>query len=308
MKKALITGSSGFIGNKIALHLLGCGYEVIGWDVSESRSEFMTESIDMEDSELVRDRLGKVRPDVVIHCAGSADVGKSFIDPVSDYRSNVTVTHNLLFGMHDQGMTDVRVIFISSAAVYGEINGLPIREDMLSNPISPYALHKSICENMCGYFISNYGFDIKIARVFSAYGAGLKKQIFWDMYWKWRNTGALEMYGTGSESRDYIHVDDVVRALFLLITHNTEECIFNVANGNEITIRSAVNEFAKAAQISQDKISFDGTVKEGNPRNWVADIRKISRLGYKRSVPFEKGVEDYVRWVEGFEQARGNSV
>lgn len=139
--------------------------------------------------------------------------------------------------------------------------------------------------------------DIKVARIFSAYGAGLRKQIFWDMHMKAEKTGKLEMFGTGNESRDYIHVDDVIQSLYLLATANTKDMFFNVANGEEITIRQATEWFAECAGIDNDKITFNGHVREGDPINWRADITRIKKLGYKKSINMRDGLQKYVDWI-----------
>lgn len=139
--------------------------------------------------------------------------------------------------------------------------------------------------------------NVKIARIFSAYGAGLKKQIFWDMYRKYKLTGRLDMFGTGTESRDYIHVDDVIQAIYLLATTNSDGIIYNVANGEETTIRTATELFAESIGAPLDSISFNGAVREGDPINWRADISKISAIGYKKTVDLKSGITDYVNWA-----------
>ncbi len=295
MKKVLVTGASGFLGNKAALFFLAKGYTVIGWDRFESNGgAFDVKRIDMLNATKVLDAISDYLPDVVIHCAGSADVGKSVKDPYADYEGNVTITHNLLFSMHKLGLEKTRVVFLSSASVYGNPISLPITEDMPLNPLSPYAVHKVMCEELCKYFARNYGMNVKVARIFSAYGAGLRKQIFWDMYQKQKNTGRLDMFGTGNESRDYIHVDDVVQSLYLLATRDSEHVIFNVANGEEITIREATEMFANAAGVEKDNIAFNGVVREGDPLNWRADVSKIHDLGYKKTTDMTTGISQYV--------------
>ena len=158
--------------------------------------------------------LTDIKPDVIIHCAGNTGIQSSVEYPAYDFTSSVTLSHNLMFSLHKLNLTHTRFIFLSSAGVYGSPKTLPISEDSPLSPLSPYALHKTMCEQMCMYFAANYGMDVKIARIFSAYGAGLKRQIFWDMFRKYRKTGRLDLFGTGQESRDYIHVDDVAQALY----------------------------------------------------------------------------------------------
>lgn len=296
--KVLVTGASGFIGNRVTLYFFNKGYETVGWNRSESYNHFPITKVNMTDENAMITKLKEIKPDIIIHCAGSADVGKSVTDPVMDYHGNVTITHNLLFALHKLGLSKTRFIFLSSAGVYGNPIELPVTEDMPLNPLSPYAVHKVMCEELCKYFINNYGMNIKIARIFSAYGVGLRKQIFWDMFQKQLNTGRLDMFGTGKESRDYIHVDDVVQALYLIATTNTNDIIFNIANGKEVTIKEATNMFAKSMGIDISKITFDGIVREGDPLNWKADINKIKMLGYRQNVHMVDGLHEYATWAE----------
>lgn len=297
MKKVLVTGASGFIGNKISELFCQRGYSVLGWDRIASLGVFPVECVDLEDLNAVVYQLNGFQPDIIIHCAGSADVGKSVQDPEADYHGNVTLTHNLLFAMYKLKMVNTRFVFLSSAGVYGNPIQLPITEDMPLNPMSPYAVHKVMCEDLCTYFVKNYSMDIKIARIFSSYGAGLKKQIFWDMYNKAQSTGYLDMFGTGNESRDYIHVADVVQALYLLATKNSKEMVFNVANGEEVTIRQATELFASLVNVDQDKITFNGVVREGDPLNWRASINRMQELGYQKTVCMKDGLAEYVQWA-----------
>lgn len=297
MSKVLITGASGFIGNKTARYFLEKGHDVTGWNQSNSRKTFPIRRVDMLEESTMVEALGNYRPDIIIHCAGSADVGKSVKDPTADYEGNVTITHNLMFAMHKLGFEKTRFLFLSSAGVYGNPKSLPITEDMPFNPLSPYAVHKVMCEELCKYFTMNYGMDVKVARIFSAYGVGLRKQIFWDMYNKYQRFGRLDMFGTGNESRDYIHVEDVVQALYLLATTDSDDMIFNVANGEEVTIREATELFAESLEVGKDIISFNGIVREGDPLNWKADISRIKSLGYKKTVDMKQALKEYVKWV-----------
>lgn len=299
MEKVLITGAAGFIGGETARHFLRKGYGVVGWDRTEAQDGFPVLRLDMTDENAVRDGLQALRPDIIIHCAGSADVGKSVEDPASDYTGNVTVTHHLLFGMLKAGLEKSRMVFLSSAGVYGNPRELPITEDTPLNPLSPYAVHKVMCEDLCRFFAVHHGMNIRIARIFSAYGAGLRKQIFWDMHRKWKTTGRLDMFGTGNESRDYIHVKDLISALYLLATAEEAELVCNVANGREVTIREATELFARCAGVPEDRISFNGVVREGDPLNWRADIHRIVKMGYTQTVSMADGIREYAQWAEG---------
>lgn len=298
MDKVLITGASGFIGKRVALYFQSKGHEVLGWDCSLlSQDDPIIHNVNMLDEKAMTKELECFEPNIIVHCAGSADVGKSIKEPICDYEGNVTITHNFLFILHKLGLEKTRFVFLSSAGVYGNPQALPVSEQTPINPLSPYAMHKVMCEEMCKYFAYNYGMNIKVARIFSAYGVGLRKQIFWDMYSKYKKYGRLDMFGTGNESRDYIYVDDVINALYLLANCNSNEIVFNVANGDEITIRKATELFAKHMQIENDKISFNGIIREGDPLNWQADISRIADLGYRKTVQIEDGIKQYCNWV-----------
>lgn len=298
MQKVLVTGANGFIGSKMMEFLTKKEFAVVGID--RKQSDALCDDIIMTDLENLEDILQKletINPDIIIHCAGSADVWKSVQNPQMDFMGNVSITHNLLFALHKLQLKQTRVVYLSSAAVYGNPIRLPISEDTSCNPLSPYALHKVMCENMCTYFIRNYDMDIKIARIFSAYGPGLKKQIFWDMYRKIYETKTLHMFGTGAESRDYIYIDDLVQAIYLLATTQNQEYIYNVGNGQEITISKAVSRFAECAGMETDRIFFNGVIREGDPLNWRADITRLQKIGYQQSVSIDEGIQAYYQWV-----------
>lgn len=297
MEKVLVTGAAGFIGNKLIEYFKINNYDVVGWDCCEVQGSEI-KKVDLLNETDVFDNLKKVSPDIVVHCAGSADVGKSIKNPAMDFNGNVVLTHNLLFSLYKLGLKDTCFVYLSTAGVYGNPVSLPITEDAVVNPLSPYAIHKVMSEDLCKYFSKTYNMQIKIARIFSAYGAGLKKQIFWDMSKKIKTTGKLEMFGTGNESRDFIHVNDVVNAIYLIATKDSEYILFNVANGEEVTIRQATELYAECAGINKERITFNNVVKEGDPLNWRADISRIKELGYQKSVDIKQGLLDYNRWIE----------
>ncbi len=300
-EKVIITGANGFIGRTLTEYMASKGHTVMGWDIAPIGSEDSAgnyRQVDMTSLSETETALSEFPPDIIIHCAGSANVSDSVANPDRDFELNVGITHNLLYAMHRRELNKTRLVYLSSAAVYGNPKLLPISETDEVHPISPYALHKSMCEDMCRYFVENHGFDIRIARIFSAYGQGLKKQIFWDMYQKYRKTGKLEMYGDGTESRDFIHIDDLKQALYLIATETTStHMIINVANGEEITIRRITEIFADHMGIPDSAISFNGIKRIGDPHNWCADISRLSDAGYESRMDIDSGIRSYCEWV-----------
>lgn len=302
----LITGSNGFIGRAISLRMQKENYTVYEWSregLFLNNSKIQSFVIEKpEDAEKV---LLIVKPDIVMHCAGSADVNYSVQHPYEDLSSNYITTHNILFAMKKTGVTS-RFVLFSSAAVYGNPVKLPMSEEEPIHPLSPYALHKRAAEEVCLYMNKNYHMDVKILRLFSVYGPGLKKQIFWDMYHKVKESGRLNLMGSGEESRDYIYIDDLVEAVILVALDEGRDIIYNIANGEETTIYKAAMTFAKYMKIPQEVVTFSGRRREGDPINWRADITKLKMLGYKRKYSFEDGVEEYVDWLDEFNTSINN--
>ena len=179
-KVVLVTGVNGFIGSHVSSYLNELGYEVYGIGREQIT---LAKGIKYYKIDLLLDNceelLKEINPSFIIHCAGQADVNHSVKYPDSDFEVNVILTRKLLYEIVSS-IPNTTFVFLSSAAVYGNPLSLPISESSSLNPISPYALHKVLIENICTYFSEQYGLSIKILRIFSVYGAGLSKQLFWD--------------------------------------------------------------------------------------------------------------------------------
>lgn len=298
-KTVLVTGVNGFIGSNVAQLYLGRGYDVIGVDLALVS---LVEGVIYYQLNLLSDDINaillKYKPYAVIHCAGMADVNYSIKHPESDFYQNVVISRKILYSLKENS-EKTRFVFLSSASVYGNPIDLPIKEEVHRTPISPYALHKKLVEEICQYFIAQYGMDIKILRIFSAYGNGLKKQIFWDMAQKIRTTGRLELFGTGNETRDFIHINDLVKAIFLIAnSEEKKEVIYNVANGEEISIKNVAQIFCQVLELDYNIIQFNRQQRIGNPNNWCANIEKLRELGYRQEVSIEDGIKAYVGWLK----------
>ena len=186
--------------------------------------------------------------------------------------------------------------------VYGTPLQFPVREEDDIAPISPYGWHKRQSELLCNEYANLYGLKTCSMRVFSAYGPGLKKQLFWDLYQKTREGNSIELLGTGDESRDYIFVEDLVRASeTIAINAKLQGEVINVATGIETTIRNAAKTFIKT--LSWDgRISFSGIKRMGDPENWCADISKIKEMGYSSEFSLDAGLKAYCRWLQDLQQ------
>jgi UDP-glucose 4-epimerase len=186
---------------------------------------------------------------------------------------------------------------LSSAAVYGNPASLPVSETQPVKPLSPYGWHKLQSEMLCQEYHEIFGIATCSARIFSAYGIGLTKQLFWDWYQKVQSNSQITLFGTGSESRDFIFIEDLVRALDCVVTASAfRGNIINVANGKEMAIKDAIEVFKKAFG-KNFTYTFNGTVRKGDPVNWVADIQQLKSLGYRQQVTFEEGLKRYIEWL-----------
>jgi dTDP-glucose 4,6-dehydratase/UDP-glucose 4-epimerase len=167
--------------------------------------------------------------------------------------------------------------------------------------LSPYGYHKLLSEKLLLEYHRFFGLKTCSLRVFSAYGEGLQKQLFWDLFQKSKKESSIVLFGTGNESRDFIYILDLVSIVELvLIKAPFEGEKYNVANGDETSIRDAAEQLFQALDPALSA-QFNNQVKEGDPLNWKADISMISSLGYKRKYSFAEGIKKYSQWLKGLE-------
>jgi len=292
----LIIGSKGFIGSHVYTHLSQCGYEVWGCDVVTDYTSEHYLQVDATNADF--NNLFEQLPfDVCVNCSGAASVPDSFLHPRRDFQLNTANVFAILSAilLHNK---NCRFINLSSAAVYGNPISLPIREDAPLQPLSPYGQHKKMSEQILKEFTDWYGLKTCSLRIFSAYGVGLQKQIFWDTYRKMAQSDKAVFWGTGEETRDYIHVRDIAKVIELSI-HNApfQAEAINVANGVQITIKQAIELFAELYHY-KGTVAFNKEVREGDPRFWEADTSVIRSWGYQSSCSLRQGLQEYIEWVK----------
>ena len=238
--------------------------------------------------------------DVILNCAGASNVSNSFDQPNDDFNKNTFLVRQLLEKIRLSRNKNIRFVNLSSAAVYGNPQILPIREDSDKSPISPYGFHKNMAEDICLEYSRCFGLKTISLRIFSAYGKGQKKMLLWDLHQKILNShGEVKLYGTGEESRDFIHVDDIFQQLTLAMNcADFRGEAINVANGVEVKINEIAELYKKHHPISF-KYEFNGENRPGDPLNWCADITQMKEWGYEQKVGIEDGVEKYITWLGG---------
>lgn len=293
--KILIIGSKGFIGQHAFDYFKSLNLEVLGCDVV---TDYVNEDyiqIDATNSDY-HGLFEKYEIDVCLNCSGAASVPLSLQNPFKDFSLNTLNVFKILEAIRLY-RPSCKFINLSSAAVYGNPETLPIKESATLCPLSPYGIHKMQAEQINKEFYTYYNVPTCSLRIFSAYGEGLKKQLFWDLYQKFLNNDEIELFGTGNESRDFIHVDDIVQAIHLVI-QKAKFCgeEINIANGEELTIQNVAALFNENFNKIKT-ICFNNQVKQGDPLNWCANISVLKSFGYVQNVPIEKGIQRYIDWI-----------
>lgn len=291
--KILIIGGGGFIGSHAITYFERQGHDVYAVDIipSAHQKSFCIQQI--SDCEPI---FADHQFEVCINASGLANVQVSFQAPLLDFELNVQNVYTLLHLIKKYNAS-CKFINFSSAAVYGNPKELPIREDSIVKPLSPYGAHKHYSELICSEFYDFFGIATCSLRVFSAYGVGLKKQLFWDMYHKFNTSKQIELFGTGQETRDFIHIDDLLFATDCIIQRaNFNGEVINIANGTQVSIEQVSNIFATFFDDPKI-ITFNKQVKQGDPLYWVADISLLKSLGYSPKIEIFNGLAQYYEWV-----------
>ncbi|HOK51404.1 MAG TPA: NAD-dependent epimerase/dehydratase family protein [Bacteroidales bacterium] len=292
--KILIIGSEGFIGSNAFRYFSHAGYEVYSADlVIKQMEKYTTINPDLSDfSKLFHQQAY----DVCLNASGAANVQISFSHTLVDYTLNTTNVYMILDAIRKYN-PNCKYINISSAAVYGNPQYLPIDENHPIKPLSPYGWHKYYSELICKEFYEMFNIPTISIRVFSAYGPGLRKQLFWDLYQKALNSNVIKLFGTGNETRDFIYIDDLLFAIERIIkTADFQGQVINVASGQETSIKNAVTTFLYLFGF-KGKYIFTGQEKVGDPVRWQANIGKLKNLGFNIHISLEEGLKKYIEWI-----------
>jgi UDP-glucose 4-epimerase len=308
--KCLVTGGAGFIGSHIIEHLLKCGYETVCLDNFDSTYNIKSKKrniapfLENENFELVkgdiRDRelLKKtiIDTDYIFHEAALVSVVESMKDPVKTIEINTIGTLNILEAALIGNVN--KVIIASSAAVYGDAPELPKKEIMKPVPKSPYAISKLDCEYAATIFFKEHGLKTTCLRYFNVYGPGqdptspyaaaipifLRKAL---------NNENILIYGDGTQTRDFIFVDDIVAANELAMSKGDGK-VLNAANGIATSINEVAQDIIKITG-SGSKVSYSKE-RSGDIKHSLADISEIRKLGFKPKYTMNKGLERTIEW------------
>jgi UDP-glucose 4-epimerase len=297
MPLAWITGASGFIGGHVTQRFLEAGWSVIGIDrdpVEGGRFPHIATEVGRVSLQTAFDRLGP--PQAVFHGAGNGSVGRSIADPAMCRRDTLDSTLRLLDFLIVKA-PDCRIVFPSSAAIYGAASQTILSEDCLPNPVSPYGEHKLAAEEAC-LEAAKAGQPVAILRMFSVYGPGLRKQLPWELGRKLLSGDKATLFGTGDEVRDFFCVTDAARLIFdLATTARPTPLIVNGGTGIGTTVASFAEIFGQAlGHIT--RVKFNGEERNGDPKTYLADTTRLDALGFRATVNLRDGLAEYAQWLK----------
>lgn len=296
MEKVLVTGGAGFIGGHLVDRLVTEGYDVhIIDDLSASKRENMNAKatlhvVDIRNADDLTSLFKETR--YVFHLAALPRVQYSIENPQYTNEVNLTGTLNVLVAARNAGVE--RVIFSASSAAYGDQKTSPFTEDMIPRPKSPYGLQKLMGEQYCAFFSSYYGLPTVSLRYFNVYGSRMNPEGAYPLvighFLKLKHEGKpLTITGDGTQTRDFVHVNDVIQANLLAATAPT------VGNGEVINIGGNSNiSINRIAELIGGPVVHIPARLE--PHDTLADITKAyAVLGWRPQVTIEDGIRDLLQ-------------
>ena len=303
MMRALITGGAGFIGSAVVRRVLASGGSVV---VLDDLSTGFADNLDgLKDVTLhvgdVRDRssIDKAMSgvDIVFHLAAEVGNLRSLNDPIEDASTNLLGTICVLEGARHAGVT--RVVVSSSAAVYGELERLPIDENHPTRPDSPYGVSKLAGEKVALCYAKLFDMTIVALRYFNVYGIRQRFDAYGNVIpifcERLLADDALMTYGDGRQSRDFVNVIDVAEANFQAATTATSTGCYNVGTGIATTILDLIDILTRVS--GRRPTVRQAPKRPGEVLHSLADITAARReLGYAPAVPLLDGLRDYWQW------------
>ena len=306
MDTYLVTGGAGFIGSHIVDALVKNGEKVRVIDNLSTGNAANLEHLindiefiegDIRDTNLLDKAMKGV--DFCFHEAALPSVARSVEDPITVNQVNIDGTLNLLFAAKKNKVK--RFIYAGSSSAYGDSPSLPKKEDMKPHPLSPYAVSKLTGEYYCGVFYSVYGLETLCLRYFNVFGprqdpnsqyaAVIPKFITCFL----RNTSP-QIYGDGTQSRDFTYIDNVVYANMLAAkAKSTSGQVLNIACGR----RTSLNDLVELLKnLLSSKVSPDyAEPRSGDIKHSLADISEVRHiLGYSPKTSFEQGIKKTIEW------------
>jgi len=302
--KALVTGCAGFIGSHLVGKLLNLDYKVIGLDCftdyysREIKEANISNALNHKNFEFIEEDILEMNVfhdvDYVFHEAAQAGVRASWGKSFEIYtRNNIEATQKLLEFYKDLSIK--KFVYASSSSVYGDAE-LPMREDSLLKPVSPYGVTKLAGENLCYLYWKNYNVPTVSLRYFTVYGPRQRPDMAIHKFVKAIFKGEeITIFGDGTQTRDFTYVDDAVEANILAANNDVVGEVFNVGGGSRISVNELIgmmeNIIGKKAKVKYIE------KQKGDVRDTWADVSKAKeKLRWKPKANIEEGLKKYINW------------
>jgi len=293
----LVTGGAGFIGSHLVDALVDDNDVRVLDDFSRGSRDAIPDAAevvegDIRDAATVDHACADV--DLVFHQAANISVERSISDPIASHRVNVDGTLTVLEAARD---VDARVVFASSAAVYGHPSTVPISESQPKSPSSPYGAEKLSADRYVRLYADLYDLETVALRYFNVYGPGGiatdYSGVIDAFLTRARQNEALPVHGDGTQTRDFVHVSDVVQANLLAATTDHVGEAYNVGTGESVTINRLAELIVDLTDSASDIVHT--SAREGDIDESEADIgRARHRLGYRPRTTLRDGLETLV--------------
>ena len=305
--KALVTGCAGFIGSHLVDKLLEQGHWVIGIDCftdyypREMKEANISNALNHKNFEFIEKDILEMEkgkfPEVgyVFHLAAQAGVRASWDKSFEIYtRDNVQATQKLLEFYKERKIN--KFVYASSSSVYGDAE-LPMREESLLKPVSPYGVTKLAGENLCYLYWKNYGAPVISLRYFTVYGPRQRPDMAIHKFVKAIFKGdEITVFGDGTQTRDFTFVDDAVKANILASESDSVGEVFNVGGGSRISVNDLIgmmeNIIGRRAKVKYVE------KQKGDVRDTLADVNKAEEmLSWNPKININKGLRKYIEWI-----------
>lgn len=308
MSKVLITGGAGFIGSFLAHKLVANGDQVvIVDDLSMGRVENFVDIKNKVifykhtvcDENFMHNLLLKGDFDYIYYLAAVSSVADSVVHPWYTHQVNQESVVNTLEFIRTNKLTIKKFLFTSSAAVYGNAKDFPKTEDSHIDPLTPYAIDKYASERYTIDFGRLYGLPTVAVRFFNVYGprqnpnseySGVLSIVTKCL----EENKTFTLYGDGSQTRDFVYVEDVVDALIKIATETNEPTVYNVANGDETPLIDVIHIYENIAGMKLNIIQREA--RQGDINKSRADVSKLKSIGFKPQWSLHDGLTNYWKY------------
>ncbi len=308
MTRCLVTGAAGFIGSNLSENLIDSGNHVIGVDcftdyypkeqkLANLKNLLSHGSFTFLEEDIVSLNLDKLLEgiDYVFHEAAQPGVRSSWGSNFEVYtRNNISATQRLLEASRKVKLK--KFVYASSSSVYGDCP-LPMREDRLTRPVSPYGVSKLAAEHLCYLYWKNYAIPTVSLRYFTVFGPRQRPDMAFNRFIRAILKGdEITVFGNGSQTRDFTYVSDIVQANVLAMKPGVEGEVFNIGGGSRISLK-------KAIRIMEETLDKKANLRfvekqQGDVVDTLADVSKANEvLKYAAAVGVEEGIRKECEWL-----------